>query len=347
MTQINRNKHTIHDIARLAGVGAGTVSRVLNDRPNVSQATRDRVLRAIEKLDYRPSFSARHLRTRRSHLIGFITDEVATAPYAGDIIRGAQERAWADERFLLVINVGADLGMAQAAVDTMLERQVEGIIYAAMFHRAVTLPDNIHKTITVLANCYATDRSLPSVVPDERSGGRVATQALLQAGHQRVGLINVNTLQSEMPAALGRYQGYQDALAQAGIPLDERIVRHGDGSPELGYRYANELMAEPRPPTAIFCGTDRTALGAYDALREHSLRIPEDVAVIGFDNQEIIASALRPPLTTMQLPHYQMGQWAVDYLTQHMHNHHQPPADQQLLPCPLVPRASIQYKVRE
>ncbi len=338
---MKKNRHTIHDIARMAGVGAGTVSRVLNNRPNVSEATRERVLRAIRELDYRPSFSARHMRTQRSHLIGFITDEVATTPYAGDIIRGAQERAWADERILLVINVGLNLSMAEAAIETMLERQVEGVIYAAMFHREVMLPANVHKTLTVLANCYAADRALPSVVPDERMGGRVATETLLRAGHRRVGLINVNTLESGMPAALDRFQGYQDALIEAGLPLDEHIVRHGDGSPELGYRYTHELMAESDPPTAIFCGTDRTALGAYDALRELSLRVPEDVAVIGFDNMEIIASALRPPLTTVQLPHYQMGQWAVDYLIRHNLNHSPVSAVQHRLACPLVPRDSV------
>jgi LacI family transcriptional regulator len=335
-------KPTIQDIAQLAGVGPGTVSRVLNDHPNVSAKTRAKVLAVIERMGYRPSFSARHMRTQRSHLIGFLSDEVATTPYAGHIILGAQDAAWQEQRILLVVNVGYDAGMLDEVIETFLEREVEGIIYAAMYHRPVELPEKIGSVPVVLANCFSPDLMLPSIVPDEYGGGYTATDALLQKGHRRIGFINVNTLEPGIPASIGRWRGYRAALEACGIAYDESLVRYGYGVAEDGYHFTHELMALPQPPTAIFCGNDRTALGAYNALGELNLRIPEDVAVIGFDNQEIIAAALRPPLSTIELPHYEIGRRAADLLLEQI-THDDAPAAPALtsISCPLIQRESL------
>lgn len=335
-------KPTIQDIAQLAGVGPGTVSRVLNDHPNVSEKTRAKVMSVIEKMDYRPSFTARSMRTQRTHLIGFLTDQVATTPYAGDVIRGAQDVMWETDHILMVISAGDNLHHAQQAVDALLEREVEGIIYAAMYHRPVVLPPNIYEVPTVLANCFVADRSLPSVVPDELGGGYEATRQLLLRGHRRIGFININTATPGIPASRGRLQGYQQALHEFGVTYDERLVRYGYGTAEHGYDYTKQLMSLENPPTALFCGNDRTAMGAYDAMHKLRLDIPQDVAVIGFDNQDIIASALHPRLTTMQLPHYEMGRWAAEYLTT---DEDAGPLEsapiQHMLPCPYVEGESI------
>lgn len=337
------HRTTIQDIARRAGVGTTTVSRVLNDHPYVSEETREKVLAAIEDLGYRPNFSARQMRTRSSRLIGFLTDEVATTPYAVDMIKGAQEAAWGMSKILLVVSAGLDVQFTKVAVEALLERQVEGIIYAAMYHRPVELPENVVHVPTVLANCFAPDRSLPSVVPDEVQGGRDATLHLLQKGHRRIAFINLGTHLdggSPIPAAVGRLQGYREALAAYAVPYDETLVKYTDGTPQTNYRLTQELLRLPDPPTAIFCGNDRTAMGCYGALSEMGLRIPADVAVVSYDNQLDIAQSLWPPLTTMQLPHYAMGKWAVDYLLEHA-DHARPLAPvQHLLACPLVERNS-------
>lgn len=332
-------KPTIQDIAVKAGVSPATVSRVLNNYEHISAKKRQRVEKAIAELEYRPSFTARHMRTQRSRLIGFLTDEVATTPYAGDIIRGAQELAWNNSHILLVISAGDNLLHAEEAVNAMLERDVEGIIYATMYHRPVHLPENIYEAPTVLANCYVQDRSLPSVVPDEVQGGYDATLQVLARGHRRIGFINLTT---GIPASIGRLAGYKRALHEHNVPFDETLIRYGNGDPNFGYSYAKELMTMPNPPTALFCGNDRTAMGAYDALRKLKLEIPNDVAIMGFDNQEIIASALHPSLSTMQLPHYEMGSWASTYLMQQQSaGESSEPALQQLLPCPYVERESL------
>ncbi|MBZ0300672.1 MAG: LacI family DNA-binding transcriptional regulator [Anaerolineae bacterium] len=339
-----RNNATIQDIARRAGVGTTTVSRVLNGHPYVSEATRQKVLNAIEDLGYRPSFSAQHMRTRTSRLIGFLAADVATTPYAVDMIRGAYDACWNQEHVLLVISTGENMEMAEAAVEVLLGRQVEGIVCAAMYHRPIHLPDNSRHIPTVLANCFVPDRSLPSVVPDEVQGGHDAITFALRKGHTRIGFINLSPHTNgggPVPASKGRLQGYREALEQAGIPYDEHLVKHTNETPRANYHLTQELLALPDPPTAIFCGNDRTAMGCYGALAQMGLRIPDDVAVISFDDQIDIASGLWPPLTSMRLPHYEMGRWAVDYLLRHVQAEDALPPVQHLVECPLIERDSI------
>jgi len=328
----------LKDVADRVGVSIKTVSNVINGRhERVSAATRAQVLAAIEQLGYRPHAAAQGLRTRQSHLIGFISDEVAFTPYAGGIIKGAHDRSQTDGNILVIVNTNGDPAAAEAAVETMLARRVEGIIYATMYHKAVHPPESIKEVPTVLLNCYCVDRSLPSVVPDEVTGGREATEALLRQGHRRIGLLNVGRF---IPAAVGRLDGYKQALAAYDVPFDPSLVRAGNSMADSGYRDALELMHASTPPTALFCGTDRMAMGAYDALKELGAAIPGDVAVRGFDDQEVIAPYLRPALSTSALPHYEMGRWAVSYLLHHAEQSQGEQPIQHTMHCPLVERAS-------
>jgi LacI family transcriptional regulator len=331
----------MQDVADLAGLSRTTVSFVINnvESANIPQETRDRVWEAVGQLGYRPNAIAQGLRSARTHTIGFISDEVATTPYAGEIIRGAQDRAWEEEKLLLLVNTGHDQAMKRAAVETLLQRQVEGIIYATMYHREVHPPDSVRQVPTVLLDCFVADASLPSIVPDEVNGGRKATEALLERGHRRIGFIND---QNPVPAASGRLAGYKQALAACGAPFDESLVVTGESIPRGGYDSVMALMQRPNRPTALFCFNDRMAMGAYDALRKLGLAIPQDVAVIGFDNQEIIAAHLYPALTTMELPHYRMGQWAVEELLRLMAQEGPAAASvQRKIDCPLILRDSI------
>ena len=304
---------TIKSVAKRAGVSTTTVSLVMNnpETPNIPAETRQRVLEAARELDYRPSASARHMRTQKSGLIGFVSDVVATTPFAVDMIRGAQDAAWQQGKVLLVLNTDNKPDIEQRAIEILLERRVEGLIYAAMHHQVVSPPVAVREVPTVLLDCYCDDRSLPSVVPDEVVAGRTATEILLQKGHRRIGFMNHVEPQ---PATEGRLKGYQQALAACGVPFDENLVRSAWCVSQGGYQCALELMQVPDPPTAFFCFNDPMAMGAYDALRTLNLRIPDDVAVIGIDNLELIAAHLYPPLSTMALPHYQMGEWATQYL---------------------------------
>lgn len=339
------NKVTIRDIANRAKVGTTTVSRVLNDHPYVSDDKRERVLKAIDELNYRPSHTARNLRGSTSGLLGFLTDDVATTPYAVDIIRGAQEIAWQNNMVLLIADSGNNRESAEAAVDVFLERQVEGIVYAAMYHRPVTMPEGLEGVPTVLANCFMEDHSLPSVVPDEFRGGYNATSHLLERGHQRIGFINLWEVRQDIPppfpAIYGRLDGYRHALSEYDLPFDEALIRYSDQTPEANYRHTKDLMSLPDPPTAIFCGNDRVAMSCYGALASIGLRVPEDVAIVGFDNILHITEGLFPTLTTIQLPHYEMGTWSVNYLLNHEDDTAQLNPIQHKLECRLVSRNSV------
>ncbi|HHY53914.1 MAG TPA: substrate-binding domain-containing protein [Chloroflexi bacterium] len=339
-----KTKATIHDIARLAGVGVGTVSRVLNGHPSVSAETEAIVRKAIEALGYRPAAAAQTLRTRRSNVIGFITDEIATSPHAGQIMRGAQEAAWKGGKLLFLVNTQWDPELERAAIETMIDRQVDGLIYATMYHRLATPPSAIRQLPTVLLDCFVADASLPSVVPDEVDGAFQAVHLLIQRGHRRIGFINHT---ETIPAQRLRMQGYCAALAANGIAFDAALTIERVAEPKGGYDGMQALLSLAEPPSAVFCFNDRLAMGAYDAIRQRGLRIPQDIAVIGFDNQELIAANLHPGLTTMQLPHYEMGIWAVEYLMAELdaanssadESVRSPP--QVLLKCPLVLRDSV------
>ncbi|WP_405392702.1 LacI family DNA-binding transcriptional regulator [Streptomyces sp. NBC_01102] len=329
---------TMSEVAVRAGVSRTTVSFVLNGRADVAipEDTRARIRAAIEELGYRPNAGARALAAKRSEWYGLIT-EIVTAPFAVDVIKGAQDRAWADGKFLLITAGDSDPAMEAAAFDKLLEQRAEGLLYATTWHRAVKLPPAAREVPVVLVNCFDADGALPSVVPDEAAGGHTATRRLLDAGHRRIGFINLDT---GIPAAVGRRRGYEQALREAGLDVDDSLVVPGHATADGGYAAACSLLDRTDRPTALFCGNDRTAMGAYDAIKERGLRIPDDIAVIGFDNQELIAAYLRPGLTTVALPFELMGARGVDMLGALTAG--QPLTTTQVtVDCPLIERSSV------
>ena len=327
---------TMQDVARAAQVSQTTVSFVLNDRAEASipQETRDRIWQAVADLGYRPNAMARALRQGTSSLIGFVTDEIATTPFAGQIVRGAQDVAWQHRRILMMINTDHQSDLEQEALGALLQHQVDAIILAAMSHKAVTLPPLLDGFPVVLVNAYSEDDSVPAVVPDERRGGLEATAHLLAHGHRRIGVID--NLDDSVAAPL-RIQGWRDAHVQAGLAADPALLVKINGWQEAGFVGAMDLLQRPDRPTALFCLNDRAAMGACEAARELGLRIPEDVSIVGFDNQEVIAAHLRPTLTTMQLPHHEMGRRGMQALL----GLDPLPRGRTLLHCPLVERASV------
>ena len=212
----------MHDVAAAAGVSQATVSLVLNSASGsrFSEDTRKRVRDAVDRLGYRTNAHAKVLREGVAGMIGFIGDSVATTPFAGAIIEGAQQRAWEDGLLLLTVNTGGDKELEAASLDTMLSYKVAGVVYAAMYHRLLEVPEALAGVRSVVLNSQDRAGRVPSVAPDEVQGGYVATRRLLEAGHSRVGLINIETLESGLPAAVGRYEGYTRALEEAGLALD-------------------------------------------------------------------------------------------------------------------------------
>ncbi|MBG6056049.1 LacI family transcriptional regulator [Salinibacterium sp. CAN_S4] len=334
----------IRDVAELAGVSVTTVSHVLNDTPQMRIAadTRTRVREAAKTLGYGPNRVAQALRTNRSGLIGLLSEEIATTPHAGRIILGAQNAAREHDLTLVIINTERESENSHKDdVQALLDRQVEALLYATMYHRQVSLPPNLQGLPAVLID--STDRAgiVPAVVPDEVGGAVAAVTHLVEAGHRRIAFLNND---DDVPATHERLIGYKQVLREHGIPLDESLIVQSPSETLPGYELAREILARPDRPTALFCYNDRMAMGAYRAASERGLDIPTDLSIVGFDNQELIAANLFPGLTTVALPHYEMGAWAVETLV-HLLNGS---ADGKSLAdtptrlnCPLVIRGSV------
>lgn len=326
---------TMRDVARAAGVSVATVSHVVNDKPGarIGEDARRRVHEAIEALGYRPNALAKTLSEGNSRFIGLVADAIATTPFAGQIIHGAQDEAWRHGFVLLVANTEGNAAAENDAIAMMLEHQVRGILYSTWYHREIAVPPPLQHTETVLVNCFSADDAFPAVVPDEVQGGRTATEELLSAGHRRIAFVNTT---SPSPARDGRLAGYRAALADAGVVGDDALIFEAAPEQEGGYDIAGAVVASGA--TAVFCHNDRVAMGLYDGLRDRGLRIPDDVAVMGFDNQDVIAAHLRPPLSTVALPHYELGAAGVRTLLGL-----EAPASgaRQLVACPPVLRESM------
>nr|WSY49453.1 LacI family DNA-binding transcriptional regulator [Streptomyces sp. NBC_00886] len=340
----------IKDVAAAAGVSTATVSHILNgvEGKRASAETRRRVLQVAEELGYAPNGLARGLRLKRSQTIGFVSDEIATTPHAGRMILGAQEAAAAEGLVLLLVNTSGDAQLERTSIEMLLQRQVDGVLYAAMYHHSVRLPESLGSTPTVLLDARADDPAIPFVVPDEVQGGYTAVRELTDHGHRRIG-VTVQTV--DIPARRGRLEGYRKALAEVGVAYDPSLVAAeavavigtAAGDVDAGYRAARRLLTARQRPTALFCFNDAMAAGAYRAAAELGLSIPADLSVMGFDNQELICEAVHPALSTVQLPHYEMGARGVAQLLTLAATPGRPPGQdtQEMLLCPLVARASV------
>ena len=330
----------IKDVAAAAGVSVTTVSHILNDveGKRISPDTRQRVLEAADRLGYAPNGLARGLRLRRSNTIGFVSDHIATTPFAGKIILGAQAAAAEQGMFLLMLNTGGDHELEQREIEMLLQRQVDGVLYATMSHRVLPVPEGLRGVPTVLLDAQPDDLSVPSVVPDEVLGGYAAVRELIDHGHRRIGFV---TDDEDIPAMHGRLEGYRRALAEADIPFDQGLVTAQTCDTSGGHLAARRLLDHHDRPTALFCFNDRMAMGAYRAAAELDLSIPRELSVVGFDNQELICEGLVPPLTTVELPHYEMGARATALLLSLGGAGPVGPVEPELLSCPLVRRDSV------
>ena len=222
----------IKDVARLASVSAATVSQVLNDVPGsrISVETRQRIHRAAAELGYVPNRLARGMRTGRSGMLGLISDTIATTPFAGSIVVGAQDAALKHGCTLVLVSTDGDPAVEQQSANALLKHQVDGFLYATMFHRRVDLPPALEQVPTVLLDAASDRAELPSVVPDEVGGAEAAVDELLAHGHRRIGFI---TNEDDVPATHGRLKGYRNSLARAGIDFDPGLVWTTSRSPRV------------------------------------------------------------------------------------------------------------------
>ena len=249
---------TLRDVAEAAGVSTATVSLVVNKKKaaRIAEETRRRVQDAIRTLGYRPNAMAKTLVSGTSRFIGLVADGVATTPFAGQIIHGAQDEAWKHGYALLIANTEGNGELEQDAIQMMLEYKVRGILYSTWFHRQTDIPAPLREAGFVLVNCFSNEPGTRAVVPDEVQGGRSATEILLGHGHRKIAFINATI---PAPAKDGRLQGYREALEKAGVPFDPELVLEAYPDQEGGYGATSDLLT--RGVTAVFCYNDLMALG--------------------------------------------------------------------------------------
>jgi LacI family transcriptional regulator len=340
------SRPTMTDVARLADVSQSSVSLILNGMTGarISEATRERVVRAAQELGYAlPSQRRVEQQLESRNKIAFVIDEISTSPHPVVSLDGVRDEAWESGFVVTSYVTRSNHELEDATLEAIAnDPQVIGIIYATIFTREVVLPEKIKGLPLVLLNCYVADKQHTSIVPAEVAGGFSATEYLIKKGHRRIAFINGETW---MDAATERMRGYRQALATHDIPFDNDLIREGDWLPLKGYQLAKDLLSMAKRPTAILCANDLMALGAIEAAAELGIQVPEELSIMGYDDQEL-ARYTHPPLSTLVLPNYQMGRHAAELLIDAFTSGRQMRKGLIKVDGPVVERGSVQA-VRE
>jgi len=334
------------DIAQIAGVSVATVSKVLNGVGGISQETTDHILSIAKDLNYRPNLYARNLKTRQSHTIGIITEDmtVFNAPPIIDGIGACCEKRgfhYLLENLRLyklgvdpVLDVNDHSEIVNEAINFMMSMQVDGLIYLSCHsHKVVHLP-SIKDTHFVCTYCSCTDTTVPSILYDDRRAGYDVAKYLIGAGHTSIGVITGPAISTH---SVKRLTGYQEALFDLGITYNPKLTVHGDWSRDSGFQLTQNLIKSG--VTAIFSQNDIMAMGVIDYCMQHGIEVGRDLALIGFDNREI-STVCRPTLTTIELPLFDIGHTSASILIDKIEGKPCDISGEIMLECTIIERES-------
>lgn len=296
-----------------------TVSRVVNGNPNVKPTTRKKVLAAIERLGYRPNAVARGLASKKTTTVGVIIPDISSL-FFSELARGIEDIATMYKYNIILCNSDNRLEKELQLINTLLEKQVDGLLFLG----SEIKEDHLQTLSTaavpvVLAATRDADNILPSVTIDHFQAAYDATKALIDRGHKRVAILSGP--KTDPLGGLLRFEGYKQALADSGIAFDEELVRSGSYWYETGLRNMNEFLKLDNPPTAVFAANDEVAIGAIHAIQDSGKSVPGDIEIIGHDNIRL-AEMVRPKLSTVVQPMYDIGAVAMRLLTKYMNNEH-------------------------
>ena len=306
---------TIRDVAAAAGVSVATVSKVINQRYGVSADTFARVQAVINELGYEASLVAQSLRNHRTNVIGILVADLE--PFSTELLKGAAD-AIRYSGFELVIYSAGGHARDRVGWERRYLSRLSGTLIDGAILVTPTVVDVNYGAPIVAIDPHTGQSGLPTVVSDNLRGGQLATSHLLGLGHRRIGML---TGRPDLESARLRERGYRQALAAAGLTVDEGLVRVGAYDPEVSLEQARRLLTVPDPPTAIFAANDVSAIATIEVATELGLRVPADLSVVGFDN--IPESALcAPPLTTIDQPIREMGERSVRLLMQLIRGEH-------------------------
>lgn len=304
----------LKDVAFRAGVSISTVSRVINNPDTVSPATRRKVEKTIKQLGFRPSRVAQRLRSKDggSKTIGLLLPDILN-PFYVDVLRGVEDYAYANGYAVITCNFAQDEVRENRYLDILQSESIDGIVVAPVHGRDQKVVQLIESGLPIVC----VDRGLAGaeadvVLVDNRKGARDAVSHLISRDHKRIAFISGLP---QIPTSGERLAGYKEALEQHGIPIEPELIKYGDSRHESGLRLSAELLECPHPPTALFTGNNLITLGALETIHSKGLRIPDDIAIVGFDDMYWSIS-LNPPLTAVKQPGCDMGQRAAELLLQ-------------------------------
>jgi DNA-binding LacI/PurR family transcriptional regulator len=301
---------TLKEVAKLAGVHSSVVSRVINNDSslNIKQETRERILDAVEKLNYRPNMAARNLKKNETKMLGMIIPDFSNPIYAS-IIHGAEDQA-ADEGYNLLVYSMKQTGLQNGYLSPLMEGRIDGLLIASSELDDTVIDDlkNIGKPF-ILVNRFVPGAN-NYVVLDDLRGGKLATKHLAELGHQLIAHISGPLYTG---TGLSRFQGYREGLTEANIEFVPSYVHESQYTVEGGYKSMQKLLDLPTPPTAVFASNIMICLGAMKAIHDKGLSIPKDISIIGF-HDVFFASTLQTSLTTVKMPLYDMGKESVKKL---------------------------------
>lgn len=296
---------TLREIADRAGVSVGTVSNVINGTAPVSAERRERVLAAIRELDYQPNHIARSLKLKKTRMLGMVISDI-TNPFFPQLVRGAEDAALKNNYLLITFNTDDNVEREKRVLSVLRQRRVDGVLLVV----APNAGDDGHirgildsGIPIVCLDRLPAGIEVDSVSVDNVAGARDCVRHLISMGHRRIAIL---TGPKAVQTAAERLQGYQEALVQAGIPVDPGLVLEGDFRSESGYRLGRALLAGSDRPTAVFVCNNMMALGLLRALAELGLHCPRDVAVASFDDFPL-AEAFQPRMTAVAQPAYSIG----------------------------------------
>ncbi|CAM3651522.1 catabolite control protein A [Marinicrinis lubricantis] len=329
---------TIYDVAREAGVSMATVSRVVNNNPNVKPQTRKKVFEAIERLGYRPNAVARGLASKKTTTVGVVIPDISNAIFA-EVARGIEDIANMYHYNIILCNADKKKEKEIRVVNTLLEKQVDGLLFMG----GTVTEEHVQafKTSSVpVVLCATTDekKEFPSVDIDHEKAAYDAVETLIAKGHRSIAMICGNL--QDLSNGYARYQGYKKALENHGIALREEYVRVGNYRYESGMEIMEYFLGLREKPTAVFSATDEMAIGAIHKLQDHGLKVPEDISVISVDNTRM-ATMVRPQLAAVAQPMYDIGAVSMRLLTKLMKNE-KVEDNIVVLPHELIMRNSVQ-----
>ncbi|MBA4492830.1 catabolite control protein A [Paenactinomyces guangxiensis] len=308
---------TIYDVAREAGVSMATVSRVVNGNPNVKPATRKKVLDVIRQLGYRPNAVARGLASKKTTTVGVVIPDISNTFYA-ELTRGIEDIATMYHYNIILSNSDLKKEKELELIETLLEKQVDGLLFlggeVTDAHREIFSATAVP---VVLAATRDEKKEWPSVTIDQIQAAKEATCILVHEGHEKIAYLGGPLTDSVN--GYPRYLGYKEALEENGIPFEERLIRLGDYRYRSGYETMKDLLTSNKPVTAVFAASDEMAVGAIHAAQDMERKVPEEISVIGFENIPL-SSQVRPLLSTVSVPMYDIGAVAMRLLTKYMND---------------------------